>query len=256
MTNYTIWNGTIPSGTTDTVTGPRTDGILFTVSSSCTLNGIGYYVASEETDLTGSSYTAYLWTTTSGATGVQQLSQAGTGTFTAGQWNYIAVSPFTLLTGTYYVAGISSPNYLTFLHSYWGSGDPGFGGITSGPINVPDATVAPGNNQQGEAAANTFPANASTESFYGVDIQVSTSGDATVSGSVSAASLSSLTGTVISSPDIAGSVSALSVTALTGTATSNAVKLSGPVSGMALSAYAGSVLVPRTTMLLYTAVPL
>ena len=78
-----------------------------------------------------------------------------------------------------------------------------------------------------------------------------------VTGGVSTAALTAPTGTLGADGNITGATPVtMAVTALTGAAQSNAVKLSGPVSGMALSAYAGSVLTPRTTMLLYTAVPL
>lgn len=174
MTKYTIWNGTIPSGTTQTATGARTDGVLFTVSQTCQLSGIAFYVPTGEVMLTGSSYTGLLWSTTTGITGTQLGSQTGTGTWVAGAWNWITLSsPITLSTGTTYVAGISSPDQIQFVHNYWGAGDPGAGGRTSGPITVPDDTTAPNNNQQGNASGiGTFPAS-STGSWYGVDIQVS-----------------------------------------------------------------------------------
>ncbi len=190
MTTYTVWDGEIPSGTSSTATGERTDGLVFTITSesgSPTLTAVGYYVPVGETELSGSSYTALVWTTVTGDSGTLVTSNVGTGTFTAGAWNFITLtSPVTLSTGVYYVAGISSPDLLQFEHNYWGEGDPGFGGVISGPISVPDATTAPANVQQGNAgSADTFPAS-TNQAWYGIDIEVlvsaSTSGVAVVGG--------------------------------------------------------------------------
>lgn len=182
MASYTIWNNTIPSGTTSTTTGSRTDGILFTVSASCQLSAIAFYVPTGEGTLTGSSYTGTLWSTTTGTSGTQLGTQAGSGTWVAGAWNWITLSsPITLSTGVTYVAGITSPDAIQYEHNYWGAGDPGAGGIISGPINVPDSTTAPDNNQQGNLGGFNFPSS-STSSWYGIDIQVTTTAATPPSG--------------------------------------------------------------------------
>jgi Domain of unknown function (DUF4082) len=174
MTAYSVWNGSIPGGTSSAATGARTDGLLFTVTEAgWQLAGIGFYVPSGETTLAGSSYTGLLWSTTTGSSGTLLGSQAGSGTFTAGAWNWINLAaPPALSEGVDYVAGVSSPDQIQFVHNYWGFGGPGSGGATSGPINVPGYSAAPGSNQQGNASgADAFPG-ASTGSWYGVDIMV------------------------------------------------------------------------------------
>jgi hypothetical protein len=174
MTTYTIWNGIIPSGTSQVATGARTDGILFTVSKACQLMAIAFYVPTGETTLTGSSYNGLLWSTTTGISGTLLGSQVGAGTWVASTWNWITLStPIALSPSVNYVAGISSPDQLQYVHNYWSTGGPGASGLISGPINVPSTTTAPNSNQQGNAgAANTFPAS-STGSWYGIDIQIS-----------------------------------------------------------------------------------
>jgi hypothetical protein len=178
MTVSTLWNGSLPSGTSSVGTGSRTDGVLFTISSAAgspTLTDVGFYVPSGETTLAGSSYTAQVWTTTNGTSGTLVTSQAGSGTFVPGAWNWITLaSPVALSAGVNYVAGVTSPDMIQFEHSYWSSGGPGQSGMTSGPIVVPGMSAAPGSNQQGNAGGSAFPAS-STGSWFGIDIMVATS---------------------------------------------------------------------------------
>lgn len=189
MTVYTAFGGVLPAGTTSTAAGGRTDSLVFQITSTVgtpTLTGVWYYVPSSETVLTGSSYTALVYTTVTGTTATALLtSNVGSGTFTAGAWNLIPLtSPVVLSTGVFYAACISSPNWLQFEHTMWGPGDPFAGGITAGPVNVPDQSGAPGGIQQGFIAfANTFPNQANIPgSFYGVDFNISTAAGASPSG--------------------------------------------------------------------------
>lgn len=185
MTTYTAFGGVLPAGTSASAAGARTDSLVFEITTTAgtpTLTGVWYYVPSSETVLTGSSYTALVYTTVSGTTGTLVTSNAGSGTFTAGAWNFIPLtSPVVLSTGVFYSACVSSPNWLQFEHTMWGPGDPLAGGITAGPVFVPDQSGAPGGIQQGfVSSASTFPNQANVPgSFYGVDISVSTSGGGT-----------------------------------------------------------------------------
>lgn len=238
MTVNTIWNGGLPAGTSSTAAGARTDGILFTITSltgTPTITAIGWYVPVGETTLAGSAYTALLYTTVTGLTGSLVTSNAGSGTFTAGAWNWITLtSPVTLSTGIYYVAAISSPDLIQFVHSYWSTGGPGIGGLVSGPISVPDATTAPGGNQQGNiSAANSFPAS-STGTAYGIDVQVTTTGggsSGTVTGAVATAALAAPTGAVSAGAAVTGAVAASALAAPTGT-----VHAAATVTGVAATA--------------------
>jgi hypothetical protein len=196
-TVYTVWNNTLPDvGTASVGTGQRNDSLVFTVSSSCTLTGIAFYVPSGETVLTGSSYTAALYTTTTGTSGSLVTSAAGSGTFTAGAWNWIPFS-VSLSPGTTYSAVINSPDAIQYEHSWWGTGGPGVAGITSGPINCPGQSTAPGNVQQGFlAGALAFPGVANANgSWYGVDVQVTTASTANVNGAVANVSVAAPVGT-------------------------------------------------------------
>lgn len=176
MSTYTIWNNTIPSGTSTVNASARTDGIQFTVSQPCQLTAIGYYLPASSTT-TGSSYTAYLWTTTNASSGTLVSGPtSGSGTWLTPAWNWVSLgTPYTLSTGVTYVAGISSVDNLQFVHSYYAAGNPGANGFTSGPVTVPGVAGAVGGIQQPYAtAANSFPNSVSSGgTWYGVDIQVS-----------------------------------------------------------------------------------
>lgn len=188
--SFTIWNGTIPSGTSPVSTSTRNDGVLFTVSAASTLTEIAFYVPATETTLAGSSYTAQLWTTTTGFTGTLVTSNAGTGTFTAGAWNWITLtSPVSLTTGVNYIASVVSPDLIQFLHFYWETGNPGAAGIVSGPINVPGTASAPGLSQQSNSVGSVFPQPSSTQSWFGIDVMVTTSGGGGGTAHTSAATL-------------------------------------------------------------------
>jgi hypothetical protein len=178
VATYTLWNNTIPSGTSSVSAGVRTDGIQFTVSQACQLNAVGYYLPAGGTT-TGSSYTTNLWTTTDANTGTLVTGPvSGTGTWVGNAWNWISLgTPVTLSIGVTYVIGLTSVDTLQFYHGYWGAGQPGVSGMTSGPINVPGVATAVGGIQQPLVAiANTFPNTVSSGgTWYGVDIQVSSS---------------------------------------------------------------------------------
>jgi hypothetical protein len=130
-----------------------------------------------ETNLTGSNYTAQLWSTTNGTSGVLVASQAGSGTFTAGAWNWIAFSE-SLSAGVTYVADVVSPDLIQYEHNYWAPGGSQTS-MTVGPVTVPDGTHALGAVQQPEISGGpgTFPTQYNN-SWYGVDIQI----DSEVSG--------------------------------------------------------------------------
>lgn len=174
---YTLFNRGLPGGTTSTSVTARTDGIQFTVSASGTLAGQWWYVPSSETVLAGSSHTILLWTTTTGTTGTLVTSNVGSGTLTAGAWNFIPfTSPPTLSPGTTYVMGHSGHGWLQFEHNMWGAGNTFASGVTSGPVFAPPATSALNSAQQPTVGtANTFPPSASTNSWYGIDVSFVTS---------------------------------------------------------------------------------
>jgi hypothetical protein len=236
-----------PSGATSVGTGAaRTDGIQFTVSTACQLTGYWFYVPAGETTLTGSSYTANLWTTTTGITGtlVPAAAAAGSGTFAAGQWNFISLTPVSLSPGTTYVAGLSHPNLLEFLHNYWSAGGPGASGITSGPITAPGTSGALNSAQQPTTgSANTFPPAASSASWYGIDIQVTTGGiDGGGTGVVASLTLTAPAGSAAGteSGGVTGVVSALTLAAFAGSATgTESGGASGVVASLVLSAVPG-----------------
>ena len=167
-------NNNLPTGTTATAVGLRTDGLLFTVTRACQLVSYGYFLPTGG-DTAGADYTGNLWTTVGGADSalVAGSTVNGSGLWTEQQVNYFPVTPVPLVPGNFYVAGVTGnqPTELQFVHNYWGAGQPGAGGFTAGPVTVPDATVAPSGFQQANVSAASYP-NASTQSWYGVAIQV------------------------------------------------------------------------------------
>lgn len=202
MTDYTAWNNTIPSGTSATNTGSRNDGLYFTVTQSgCQVTGIAFYVPSGETNLTGSNYTATLYSTSDGLTGTQIAQANGSGTFTAGAWNWIPFSQ-AVSTGTTYVAAIHHPANLQFKSSYWS----GVASFDNGPLHIPSQSSSPNSKQQPNLSGSTaFPSNANNPAtWYGVDVQVTTS--SSVSGTV-AANLKKVTAAVTGNAPLQGTVS-------------------------------------------------
>lgn len=174
MTVYTVWNGGLPPSPTSTSTGQRNDSTVFTVSKPCILSRIGFYCPSGETNLTGSNYTATLYSTTTGTSGTQIAQVVGSGTFTAGAWNWISFSPTLLSTGVTYVAAVNFPSTLEFQSSYWGAEPQHTSGVTSGVLHVPPQSSAPGGISQGFlSGAVAFPSSTNSPgTWYGVDVEV------------------------------------------------------------------------------------
>lgn len=202
MTDYTAWLNTLPSGTSSVSTGSRNDGLYFSVTQSgCTLTGIAFYVPSGETNLTGSNYTATLYSTTNGTSGTQVAQANGSGTFTAGAWNWIPFSSVSLSTGVDYVAAIHHPSNLQFKSNYWS----GVASSDNGPLHIPSQASSPGTKQQPNLSGSTaFPTNANNPAtFYGVDVQVTQT--AGVSGTI-AATLKKVTAALSGNAPLQGTI--------------------------------------------------
>jgi hypothetical protein len=175
----------LPSGAAAT-SDPQfdTNGIQFSITGSgYQLAGYYIYVPSAGTT-TGSSYSFGLYSTTNGTTGtlITAASLTGSGTLTAGAWNYLALgSPVALTSGTTYVAVFQvNPNVTyMYVHSFWTTGGGGASGITSGPVTAPNSASALGGFQQPYAQPSSsglvFPAAAYLSSWYGIDINVTSS---------------------------------------------------------------------------------
>jgi hypothetical protein len=173
VTTGNIWGGTIPAGTTSSLVA-RANGIQFKVNSACQITAIGYWVDATETSLLGSNYAVRLYSTTVGTDDILITSAAGSGTFTAGAWNWIPITPFTPTVGASYVAVVDNPNLLTFEHNFWAPAGPQ-GPITAGPLTVPSGTTALGGLQQPFGTTGAFPSSINN-SFYGIDVTYSVSG--------------------------------------------------------------------------------
>jgi len=177
MSTFTVWNGAIPVGggtPSSTATGSRTDSLVFQVSSPCTLSGIAFWVPSTETNLAGSNYNGILYTTVTGTTGTLVAQNAGSGTFVAGQFNWV---PFNvaLTPGVFYSGCINHPDLLEFISGFWGTAVAA-SGFTSGPLSAPAQASAPGTIQQGFFNAGLgFPGSANhPATWYGIDVRVET----------------------------------------------------------------------------------
>src|ERR1035441_5904789 len=183
MAVYRIWPAT--SGAADTGDYTTTDlGLQFHVTTTtCTLTGYYWWLPATD-DTTGTNYSFRLYSTTNGTTGtlISGTTVAGSGTWTAGAWNFTPLTPVALTSGTIYVAvsshtsGAKSAYGATAL--YWNSGG-GSAGLTSGPISVPGSGTAlnSATSAYNEPEAGTFPATASTANYW-LDIQGTDSGAA------------------------------------------------------------------------------
>lgn len=180
MTTYRLWPSTNgPSVVSDTST---TDlGTQFNVTQpNVSFDGYWWWCPTSG-DTSTADVTFKLWTTTNGTTGtlVSGSTLAGSGTFSAGAWNFQELhAPVPLTQGTSYVASITytgSSNHYGATSAYWFSGG-GAAGITNGPLTAPSSPAATGGIQGSfnEPSTGAIPSTEFNDSNYWLDVQVST----------------------------------------------------------------------------------
>ena len=162
-------------------------GLSFEVTADgLALDGWWHWVASNQ-DTTAQDFA--LWIV---GVGYVTGSKVTSGTFTAGEWNFVACStPIPLVNGTEYRAvrsvnkqGTSGGNYYSFTNNYFDTGD-GSSGIINGPLlafSAPSAGTNPEPSSAGQMTFNSggsdvtadFPTGEFNETNYWLDVQVST----------------------------------------------------------------------------------
>lgn len=178
MATWRLWPST--SGPAITNNNASTDlGVQFKVNAPAQIDGYFYWLPAAAVTTTGTSYSFRLYSTTNGTTGtlIGSTTVTGSGTWTAGAWNYAPLgTPVVLTSGTTYTAVCTysaGSNHYGATASYWSSGG-GASGITAGPITAPGTSTALNGASSlfNEPSTGGFPASSSGGTNYWVDVQV------------------------------------------------------------------------------------
>lgn len=169
MTSYTLFGQATPSGVSSGAGNAGTNGLHFTVSEACTLNGIWHYSPSTSTQL---PTTIGLFTTqASPSTGTLVHSETPSWSGAAGSgWVYAAFSsPPSLTAGTDYMAANFRDDAVNEWFVLYAVTWP----VSSGPLTAPkDTGAGQGWYDTGTPTALTFPATQIAGDNYGMDVQV------------------------------------------------------------------------------------
>ncbi len=176
MTSYTLFGQANPGTVSSGAGNNGTNGLHFTVSAACTLNGIWHYSPSTSTQLP--TEIALYTTQASPSTGTLVASNTATwltgpggSSASAGSgWVYAALtSPPALSSGTDYMAA----NFRNDAVNEWFVLYTVTWPVTSGILTAPD-DVAPGQGWYNIGTALTFPVTQLAGDNFGMDVQVST----------------------------------------------------------------------------------
>ena len=182
MATYRLWPST--SGGSSAGDFMSVDlGLQFSVTQAgCTFTGWYWWVATGQ-DATAANYSYRLFSTTNGTTGTLIAGPVTPSSLAANAWNFTAVSPVTLTSGTTYVAVVSysdsSAGYAE-TDNYWTSANLSANALTSGPLTAPISTLAVGYaSGTGQCSynepANTtthFPVSTFSATNYWLDVQI------------------------------------------------------------------------------------
>jgi|SRR5579862_2018087 len=169
MTTYTLFNQANPGAVNSGAGNNGTNGLHFTVSTSCTMNGIWHYSPSSSTQLPTSI--ALYTTQTSPSTGTLVTSNAASWSGAAGSgWAFASfTSPPSLSSGTDYMAANFRNDATNEWFVYYTVSWP----VTSGVITAPDDTSS-GQGWYNTGTSLTFPATQLAGNNFGMDVSVST----------------------------------------------------------------------------------
>src|SRR5579859_2504154 len=172
MTTYTLFNQATPGGTISSGAGNNgTNGLHFTVSSSCTLNGIWHYSRGASTQL---PTTIGLYTTQASPTsGTLVTSNSASWSGAAGSgWVYAAfTSPPSLSSGVDYMATNFRNDAVNEWFVYYSVSWPVTSGILTAPL---DTGSGQGWYNIGTAMAFPLTTAGTTGDNFGMDVSVST----------------------------------------------------------------------------------
>ena len=184
MTTYRLFPSTNGPATPAANSNPITLGVVFSVSQPMWLDGYWWWVCGSGQATAGQKFA--LWGITGTGTGVVVASATVTsGTFTAGQWNYVPLTtPVALATGAPYLAATGLSSSFPDTTGQFGSGDPYAAGIVNGPLTAySDQTGSnPAPRSNGQMLYNTggsdpslfMPGSEASADNFWIDVQVDT----------------------------------------------------------------------------------
>ena len=142
------------------------------------LNAYGWWRADSGQPSGAQKFCIYQSTGSGGATLLTPGTVTSSQAFTAGAWNYVPLSaPVNLSKGIAYRLATGLTGNFPFTSGYFGTGGPGVGGITSGPLNMYSDTGANGGTDPELHSLNqcTFSSVAGTDPTTGIVTTVSSS---------------------------------------------------------------------------------
>ena len=156
-------------------------GVVFGTSNGGFLDGYWWWVCASGQSTSPTKCALWLPLTSGGSASLVAGSVVTSGTLTAGQWNYIPLStPVQLAPGTEYIAAVGVNGNFPDTSGFWGSGGPGYNGITNGILTAYGNNTGTGPPLFGQQAvfstagtdpAVTFPSTVNSDNFW-VDVQV------------------------------------------------------------------------------------
>jgi hypothetical protein len=182
---FRLFPATAGPATAVSYSGPFEAGVVFAVTSGgCWLDGYWWWVCGSGQSTSPQKFA--LWQTYNGQQGsVVSGSVVTSGTLTAGQWNFVPLSPsLPLAIGATYIASTGFSGGFPDTNNQFGSGQPYAAGIVTGPLTAYSDTSgslpSPFKNQQGTfSVASTdptaaMPAYGSSSSNFWIDLLVDT----------------------------------------------------------------------------------
>jgi hypothetical protein len=182
---YRLFPSTAGPATAVSYSGPFEAGVVFEVTSGgCWLDGYWWWVCGSGQSTSAQKFA--LWQTYNGQQGsVVSGSVVTSGTLTAGQWNWVPLTPSVpLAIGATYIASTGFSGGFPDTNNQFGAGQPYAAGIVNGPLTAYSdsggSLPSPHNNQQGAfSVASTDPTAAmptygSSSSNFWIDLLVDT----------------------------------------------------------------------------------
>jgi hypothetical protein len=206
VTDYTAFPSATGPGSSATDSSVNL-ALEFDITSAAWLKGIRFWRADGAQD---GAIQCRCWRVTTSSTGTAVSGSDGTYTLSGTGWqDFIYATPIALTIGQRYRAAVLFPSGYSATGGYFGVGGPGAGGITNGPLHVPDAAGGTGGFQGSFSynAAFSYPDNGGNGNYWVTPIvtDVDPAGHPPGSGTASIA--------------LAASGSGLKVASGTGTAT-------------------------------------
>jgi hypothetical protein len=182
---YRLFPTTAGPATAVSYSGTFEAGVVFTVTTGgCWLDGYWWWVCGSGQSTSAQKFA--LWQTYNGQQGtVVPGSVVTSGALTAGQWNFVPLTPTVpLAIGATYIASTGFSGGFPDTNNQFGSGQPYAAGIVNGPLTAYSDTSgslpSPHSNQQGTFSVSSsdptaaMPAYGSSSSNFWIDLLIDT----------------------------------------------------------------------------------